>query len=312
MSLVVAMNELAPDRTKRSEKDHPKGSPARVNTTFFRATDRNPDSPSAYISKHDPLQMCTPHYHCVDQFQIIIEGRGKFGRHDVSPICVHFSRANTPYGPLRSDPEVGWAFLGLRTRHDHTGAQHSAAALDALKRTPNRSAWQIVKRIAFPKSGPGVNIEDVAEIKDDQGLFVHALTMAPATRTVAPAAAGGDGQFIVVFRGGMVHEGRELRGLAVAFINPDEPPFEIHAGSQGMEGLILNMPRVQPRAPSAAAPSSGGLKKWQCVLCSFAYDEAVGMPEDGIAPGTRWQDVPESWSCPDCGARKGDFQMVEV
>jgi rubredoxin len=34
------------------------------------------------------------------------------------------------------------------------------------------------------------------------------------------------------------------------------------------------------------------------------------MPEDGIPPGTRWQDVPETWSCPDCGATKSDFHMV--
>jgi rubredoxin len=36
------------------------------------------------------------------------------------------------------------------------------------------------------------------------------------------------------------------------------------------------------------------------------------MPEDGIAPGTRWEDVPESWSCPDCGATKADFEMRPV
>ncbi|KAB2583626.1 rubredoxin, partial [Rhodococcus erythropolis] len=44
----------------------------------------------------------------------------------------------------------------------------------------------------------------------------------------------------------------------------------------------------------------------------FEYDEAVGWPEDGIEPGTRWDDIPEDWSCPDCGAAKSDFFMVEV
>ena len=54
------------------------------------------------------------------------------------------------------------------------------------------------------------------------------------------------------------------------------------------------------------------LKVWQCVLCGFVYDEAAGMPGEGIAPGTRWADVPESWLCPDCSAPKSDFEMVEV
>ena len=38
----------------------------------------------------------------------------------------------------------------------------------------------------------------------------------------------------------------------------------------------------------------------------------LGMPADGVPAGTRWQDVPETWSCPDCAATKSDFQMVEV
>lgn len=49
-----------------------------------------------------------------------------------------------------------------------------------------------------------------------------------------------------------------------------------------------------------------------CVVCGFTYREAVGLPEDGIEPGTRWEDVPVTWSCPDCGSTKDDFEMIEV
>ena len=49
-----------------------------------------------------------------------------------------------------------------------------------------------------------------------------------------------------------------------------------------------------------------------CVICGFIYDEALGRPEDGIPPGTLWEDVPDTWSCPDCGAVKGDFEMLEI
>jgi rubredoxin---NAD+ reductase len=51
---------------------------------------------------------------------------------------------------------------------------------------------------------------------------------------------------------------------------------------------------------------------WQCVVCGFIYDEGTGHPEDGIAPGTRWEDVPADWACPECGVAKADFQMVEI
>lgn len=51
---------------------------------------------------------------------------------------------------------------------------------------------------------------------------------------------------------------------------------------------------------------------WECQICGWVYDESKGWPEDGIAPGTRWEDIPEDWSCPECGAAKQDFAMVEV
>jgi rubredoxin len=54
------------------------------------------------------------------------------------------------------------------------------------------------------------------------------------------------------------------------------------------------------------------MKVWQCIICGFIYDEAKGLPEEGIAAGTPWESVPETWQCPDCGAGKSDFEMVEI
>ena len=53
-------------------------------------------------------------------------------------------------------------------------------------------------------------------------------------------------------------------------------------------------------------------KTWVCLICGWIYDEAAGDPEHGIAPGTAWADVPMNWTCPECGARKEDFEMVPV
>ena len=53
------------------------------------------------------------------------------------------------------------------------------------------------------------------------------------------------------------------------------------------------------------------MKQWQCLFCSLIYDEALGFPDHGIPAGTRWEDVPEDWTCPDCGATKADFQLIE-
>lgn len=53
------------------------------------------------------------------------------------------------------------------------------------------------------------------------------------------------------------------------------------------------------------------MKKWQCFFCGHIYDEAEGDEASGIPPGTRWEDVPDDYSCPDCGATKADFAMME-
>jgi rubredoxin len=60
--------------------------------------------------------------------------------------------------------------------------------------------------------------------------------------------------------------------------------------------------------PSATVP----FRTWMCVVCGFIYHEAAGLPDEGIPAGTRWADVPDTWTCPDCGVGKDDFEMTVV
>lgn len=52
-------------------------------------------------------------------------------------------------------------------------------------------------------------------------------------------------------------------------------------------------------------------RRYRCRYCSHVYDEALGDPDSGIAPGTRYEDIPDSWLCPECGAAKGDYELIE-
>ncbi|WP_426304482.1 rubredoxin [Acidovorax facilis] len=54
------------------------------------------------------------------------------------------------------------------------------------------------------------------------------------------------------------------------------------------------------------------MKIYMCVVCGWIYDEAAGLPDDGIAPGTLWADVPDDWRCPECNVGKADFVLCEV
>ncbi|MGI6752292.1 MAG: rubredoxin [Anaerovoracaceae bacterium] len=53
------------------------------------------------------------------------------------------------------------------------------------------------------------------------------------------------------------------------------------------------------------------MKKYVCTVCAYVYDEALGVPDEGIAPGTLWEDVPEDWVCPICGVGKDEFELEE-
>ena len=50
------------------------------------------------------------------------------------------------------------------------------------------------------------------------------------------------------------------------------------------------------------------MKKYVCTVCGYIYDEAEGIPDDGIAAGTLFADLPEDWVCPMCGAGKDEFE----
>ena len=53
------------------------------------------------------------------------------------------------------------------------------------------------------------------------------------------------------------------------------------------------------------------MAKYLCVICGHIYDEAKGDPDSNIPPNTLWKDVPEDWCCPDCGATKDDYELIE-
>jgi rubredoxin len=90
-------------------------------------------------------------------------------------------------------------------------------------------------------------------------------------------------------------------------------------GGGGTEApLVVSLDETPlSQAASPAETAAGNLvcaddfKQWVCVICGWVYDEATGLPDEGIAPGTRWADVPADWRCPLCDVGKEDFALVE-
>jgi len=94
------------------------------------------------------------------------------------------------------------------------------------------------------------------------------------------------------------------------------------AGNHRCAGRVVPAhPRVRPRTGPAnpvrgrqhhghhrfAAELGRPVRRWRCFFSNHVYDEALGDPDSGIAPGTTFEDLPEDWTCPDCGVNKADF-----
>ena len=50
------------------------------------------------------------------------------------------------------------------------------------------------------------------------------------------------------------------------------------------------------------------MEKWQCIVCGYVYDPEKGDPDNGVNPGTPFEDVPDEWICPECGVGKEFFE----
>jgi rubredoxin len=303
---VVAYDDVKATRTQR---ELPGGKLA-WRTNFLVSTPGSHE-PVAFLAEGSEGRVIRPHFHDVDQFQIFVSGGGVVGRHAIAPFQVHFARKHTPYGPIIGN-EKGFGFFTLRAQHD-PGAQYLPDSREKLESLAGREPWQLTRAVHFPEATGSIAVEPIDDIQDERGLAAYALTMKPHAQASAPDASDSSGQYIVVLGGSLVHNGKEHTATTVVWVNPDESPFALSAGAEGLQAVTLHFPRPdQPKAISVAhTDADGDFKVWHCVLCAFVYDEAAGLPEEGIAPGTRWQDVPESWGCPDCSAKKADFEMVE-
>jgi rubredoxin len=98
----------------------------------------------------------------------------------------------------------------------------------------------------------------------------------------------------------------------------------IRPGHAGRRAAWVNIMQFYPNRYHTPAQAPGDIarscamkpepnySKWMCLICGFIYDEEKGLPDEGITAGTRWEDIPPNWTCPECGARKEDFEMVKI
>ncbi len=281
-------------------------------TDFIAAPKEQHDLPQAFLIDTTAGRRLPTHFHEVDQFQVVVEGDGRLAQHQLAKSGVHFARAFTPYGAITMGSE-GLSFMTLRARRDPGKAQFIPERLGRLEEVKDRQPWQVTSMPKFRSEPNGPALDPIAGLQNEQGLAGWSLTLAPGTMAALPSPSTSDGQFLVVLEGSLIQNGMPYASPSVAYVAPDEPDMTAVAGPEGLKAVVLNFPipsagadRDTAKAPSATAEAGA----WACHLCNFVYDEASGLPEQGIAPGTAWKDVPEKWKCPDCEAPKNQFESL--
>jgi rubredoxin len=63
-------------------------------------------------------------------------------------------------------------------------------------------------------------------------------------------------------------------------------------------------------ASHSSVNKEDNVQRWECLACGYVYDPEVGDPDNGIAPGTPFEDLPDDWTCPECGVEKDMFEPM--
>jgi hypothetical protein len=186
--------------------------------------------PMAFLVEQDAGAVVGAHYHQADQFQVMVGGGGRLGRHDVAAADVHFAGARSPYGPLAAGDE-GLCYFTLRNGWD-PGARYMEFA-------DNRAALRAVPR----KHREAVGAIETAP----DGLCVRQCDVAAGRRVAGPDPANGGGQFWLVLTGSLIRGGDALPMRSCVFVYPNEPHFSAVAGDAGVTVLMLQFPIRQGR-----------------------------------------------------------------
>ena len=207
------------------------------------------NEPQAFLIEMSPNETIVPHFHEVDQFQVFVAGGGGLGRNNevAHPIAVHYADHHTGYGPINAGPQ-GFSYFTLRAKTDPGAVYlHQPGYREKLKPSKQRHYLAPVTLSTEPVllSRGGVALEPLPGNQDQEadGLGAFMLRMGPDMQTTGPDPRRTGGQYYLVANGSLDRNGRSYPAWSTIFVDPAETPLEIHAGSQGLEALILQYAR---------------------------------------------------------------------
>jgi hypothetical protein len=222
------------------------------NRNTLKAGESPPDAnivyPMAFLVEKDAAAIVKPHFHAADQYQVIVQGGGRLGTHDVATVSVHYTDSYSAYGPIVAAGE-GISWFTLRNAWD-PGARYMPAERQQLREA--RARFQHREATCGPLSpltdaelAALTNVDHTAVIEETKdGLGTWRYTVKADTVAIGPDPGLGGGQFWLVSAGSAhVPGGALLPVNSCLFVAPDDAAMEIFAGPMGADLLCMQFPK---------------------------------------------------------------------
>lgn len=211
-------------------------------TRYLQPASNEPAGPQSFLQEQSPGSILRAHFHRANQFQVVVKGRGKLGKHDVAPISIHYTDGDTPYGPLIASDE-GLAYFTLRSQHENDAYFMPESRKEREKTGKKRSLLADPIRLSLQfKENDTVELQRVLK-KHEDGMCADFIRVPPNLVYEWQNPRDGGGQFYLIVNGTMILENNELPLWSNAFVFPDDEPIKIQSGQKGLEVLALQFPQ---------------------------------------------------------------------
>ena len=201
------------------------------------------DQPQGFLVSQPAGTTTRPHFHETNQFQVFVDGSGRFGKQRAAPLTVQYASGHTPYGPIVAG-EQGVVYFTLRQRWD-PGAKYMPQMRDRLQRGRQRQALIADLPVQTPATLAQRQHNDTLCFlgPEADGLLGSLISLAPNASAVIPTPADGAGQYHVVVAGSMRDGARQLERWSCQFAFADDAPSRAEAGAGGLQLLVLRFPK---------------------------------------------------------------------
>lgn len=212
-------------------------------TDYLGSDTSDYDTPQALLVEQWPNSVIPPHFHGINQYQVVVHGAAVLGKHALAPVAIHYSAGYSGYGPITTSDE-GVFYFTLRAQSE-PGAFFLPESRDRQKPGRRRNLMAEVPCAPTDAKLPPIDavaMESIIELEEG-GLGAWLLRMGPSMESTGPDPMQGGGQYYVVLNGSLEYEGADYEKWSLVYVTPPESTVALKAGAEGVEVLVLQFPR---------------------------------------------------------------------